>query len=96
MSLTVEDAQKVLDLRARMLSNIQEGKPAHEGITPDVYKTCLDAVRGARAKAAEVGAKKVAKKAAKAKNNTDSALATPQTSVATNPKFAKFLNKSFE
>jgi hypothetical protein len=96
MTITIEQAQKVLDLRAKMLANIQIGKPAHEGLTQEEYRECLDAVRADRARATAAGVEKAKKKAATGgRKKTEDALAT-QSTAATNPKFAKFANKNWD
>lgn len=86
MALTIDEAQAITDLRVRMLSNLQAGKAAHDGLTPEEYKNCLDAIRGNRAIA-------VANGIAKAKGGRKKAAAAPAepgVSVLANPKFAKF------
>ena len=62
MALQPEQAQKLTDLRQHMLKNIQEGKPAHDGLTPERIKEALSFLRS---NAASVMAHK--EKAAKAK-----------------------------
>lgn len=88
--LSLEDTQKILDLRERMLQNIRESKPAEEGISEDDLRVALEAVRSNRtvAKAEkEKTAGRKAKKAAKAPDGT---------SVFDNPKFAKFKNMNLD
>jgi hypothetical protein len=92
--LSIEDAQKVIDLRARMLENIQNGKSAEEGITQEELRLALDAVRSNRSAAAAAGAAKATR--AKKKSAGAVQATEPTTSVAANPKFAKFLNKNFD
>lgn len=88
--LSIEESQAVIDLRQRMLENVEQGREPHYGMDPEEYRKCLDIVRGGRARllAAEDAKPKRAKKAAKA--------APPQLepgkSVLDNPKFAKFKN----
>jgi hypothetical protein len=60
--LSIEQSQKISDLRQRMLRNVQEGKPAQEGLTEDDLRQALEWIRSNRA---SVGAKGGNTKAAK-------------------------------
>lgn len=100
MSLTVEQSQKILDLRVRMSSNIRDGKPAHEGLTAEDYNEVLDAIRGNRATAVAAGIDKAKKSGSRKKAKTEDAEAvnagaTPS-DAKTNPKFAKFRQFNYD
>lgn len=64
--ITPEAAQKLTDLRSRMLENIKTGKPSHEGITEEDIKIGLSSIRSNRSAAAMSGGKAASKKKAKA------------------------------
>jgi hypothetical protein len=53
-----EQAQMVTDLRIKMLSNIQAGKPAEEGISEAELAACIQAYSGPRLNALAAGEKK--------------------------------------
>lgn len=65
--LSPEHSQKLTDLRQRMLLNVQEGKPAHHGITAEEIAEGLSFLRQNRAPAKPAKAEKAPKvpKAAK-------------------------------
>ena len=63
--LTIEQSQKLTDLRARMLDNIQQGLPSYTGLTQNEIKEGLEALRSNRT-ASQVAAKKAPKVAKKA------------------------------
>lgn len=68
MNISPEEAQKLTNMQSRMLSNIQAGKPAHEGITEEELSECLSFIRKNRAASAlDSAAKPKAKRGAKAK-----------------------------
>jgi hypothetical protein len=71
---TTEDAirqsQRIVDLRQRMLQNVKEGRPSHEGITPEELR---DAIAGLRSNRAAGGARGGTAKAA---NSSAAATAT--------------------
>jgi hypothetical protein len=69
MTITPEEAQKLSNLSRRMLQNIAEDKPSHEGLTKEEIKEALDFVRSGRAASIAAGEKKAgkAKKPSKAK-----------------------------
>jgi len=61
MALGIEQAQKLSELRVRMLKNTQAGRPSHEGFSKEEIKEALDMIRagkGASAAAAATKAKK--------------------------------------
>lgn len=41
MSLTTEEARKLVDLRQQVLKNIQSGLPPHTGLDKDFVKECV-------------------------------------------------------
>lgn len=86
--LTPEQAQNLTDLRSRMLTNIENGRPSHEGISEEELSLALSAVRGSRAAAAAAGG--TAKGEGKGRKKKADPLATPSVSVTANPKFSKF------
>lgn len=55
--LTPEQAQKITDLRSRMISNLAKGLPSHEGIDKEELRLAISYVRGARSTAATKAAK---------------------------------------
>lgn len=58
-------SQRIVDLRARMLANIQKGLPSHEGIDQEELRQVLSDLRSSRATAgARGGTAKAAKAAA--------------------------------
>ncbi len=61
---TPEEAQRVTDLRVRMLENVRNGRPAHEGISLEELQQGLAHISAPRVSAAAAGAKAKAKKAA--------------------------------
>ena len=98
MSLTVEQAQRIQDLRVRMAQNVREGKEAHFGITTEEYAEVLAAIRGNRAAAVQAGIAKAAGKKAgggRGKAKASDALATPSPTLE-DPKFAKYKNFNFD
>lgn len=80
MTLSLEQSQKITDLRQKMLRNVREGKPSHEGITEEELAEGLSFLRQNRILPAKAAAKK--KAASKAPVKFD----------ASNPKFAAFAN----
>jgi hypothetical protein len=96
MSMTIEQAQRITDLRVRMAANVRDGKPAHEGITTEDYAEVLSAIRGNRAVAVAAGiAKASGKGTGRGKKAVEAALATPP-SKPTDPKFDKFRKFNFD
>jgi hypothetical protein len=99
MAITIDQAQKILDLRVIMAQNIREGREAHHGLTPEDYSAVLEAIRGNRANAVAAGVEKAKAKAAgggkKGKAKASDVLATPPAK-PTDPKFNKFANFSFD
>lgn len=89
--LTMEETQKVLDLRQRMYQNVQMGRPAHEGVTEEDYRLALDAVRSNRSAAAKAGEEKKVKSGQRKKKEV-----APGTSATDDPKFAKFKNLNLD
>lgn len=61
MSLTIEDAQFVSQMRMKMLKNMQEDKPAEADIDRDELKRALDIVRQSRSIGDATGSKAKAK-----------------------------------
>jgi len=94
MPITPEEAQKITDLRARMLDNVQKGLDSTNGISQEELSQALAFVRSNRS-AASV-AKAASATGGRKKKSADAALATKPSGVANNPKFAKFLNKSLD
>lgn len=41
-------AQRIVDLRQRMLDNISRGAPSHEGITPEELRDVINDIRSSR------------------------------------------------
>lgn len=80
MSLLPEEAQQLTDLRSHMLRNIQQGKPAHEGLTQEAIAKGLAFLRRNRQAAAEAGAKK-------AKRDVSRATKAPKKDVVVDPNF---------
>jgi hypothetical protein len=71
MSTTEEQiaqSQRLVDLRQRMVKNVAEGKPSHEGIPPEEIRA---AVEGLRSRRAVAGARGGNKKAANASAKSD-------------------------
>lgn len=61
MALGIEQAQRLSDMRVRMLNNIKANKPPQDGFTKEEIKESLEMIRagrGASAAAAETKAKK--------------------------------------
>lgn len=65
MSISLADTHFITDLRARMLKNRAEGKPADFGISRDEIKKGLDAIRRNRTEAVANSKSKRTKKEAK-------------------------------
>lgn len=89
MSLSIEQSQKITDLRQRMLTNAQMGKPEHDGITPEEYKQVLEMIRSNRANAVAAG---VAKEASAPRGRKKKAPETVVPDVLADPRFAKYKN----
>ncbi len=64
--MTPQDAQKLTDLRQKVLANVQAGKPSYEGIDPKELESALSLLRQPRAAGAAEGGKKTAAKRTKA------------------------------
>ena len=73
---TIEQAQKIADLRQRMLNNIAQNKPAHEGITEEELTIGIELLRQNRAISGAKGGKARAKKAEEASAPTKEATAS--------------------
>lgn len=44
--MTPEQSQRVTDIRLKMYSNVQQGKPSYEGLTEADIRLGLEAIRG--------------------------------------------------
>lgn len=86
--LTIEQSQKVADLRLRMLNNISAGKPAHEGITEEELRDSLSWLRQNRATAGAKGGTAKAKARAKASEEPGAGPASPEAVASLNSKLA--------
>jgi hypothetical protein len=51
----IQQSQRIVDMRQRMLNNIAAGKPSHEGIDPEELRTVISALRAVRATAGQRG-----------------------------------------
>lgn len=76
MPISIEEAQKLTDLRQRMLRNIAAGKPSFEGITEQELSEGLSFLRQNRLKSAE--AKEKVKSAGASKGRTKKAASAVQ------------------
>ena len=71
MTISLEQAQRITDLRQQMLRNIALGKPAHDGITPETLQEAIDILRQNRAVPAKAAAARARVKAEKAVGPVD-------------------------
>jgi hypothetical protein len=66
---SIQQSQRIVDMRQRMLNNIAAGKPSHEGINPEELRDVISALRSVRATAGSRGG--TAKAAATRVKQTD-------------------------
>jgi hypothetical protein len=71
MSILPEEAQKLTDLRCKMLANIRAGKPKHEGLAAEEIKEALGFLRRNRTAAMANAEKKTKKAAGKVKSTVE-------------------------
>lgn len=70
MSVTPEQAQKLTDLRTKILENVQKGLSPNEGLTKEDIREALSYLRQNRSAAQAAGAAKAKGKKAKAAKPT--------------------------
>lgn len=68
--MELSDAQKITDLRQRILENERNGRLAHDGIDPEELKAALSLMRQNRSVAAARGGETTAKARKKAAGKT--------------------------
>lgn len=71
--MTPEDSQKITHLQQRILTNLQAGKNAHEGISPEDLAESLAVLRQNRVVASARGGKAAAAKKGKAPKQSETA-----------------------
>jgi hypothetical protein len=90
MPLSIEQSQKILDLRVRMAANAQAGKAEHDGITPEEYREVLDMIRSNRANAVAAGVAKATSAPRGRKKKMEEGSVAPGVNPLDDPKFARF------
>lgn len=76
MALTIEQAQKLSEMRVRILKNTQAGKEPHDGFTQEEITEALGMLRKGREASGEAAAAKAAAKG-KGKGGKKKKAATP-------------------
>ena len=74
MTITIEQSQRISDLRQHMLRNLQAGKPAQDGLTTEDLRQALEWIRSNRATTGAKGGSSTGKSKAAAKNSKQSEL----------------------
>lgn len=81
---TIIQAQRIVDLRQRMLKNIAAGLPAQEGITEEELRDAVNGIRSSR----QVSGARGGTASGKAKSKADNSPADPTASKNLHDKLA--------